>query len=210
MNARLASAALALGCALLGASCDGGGRGPASERAINVSASPVDIDFSLPEFSLVDQRGTPTTRRDLLGRVLVVDFIFTSCPTICPRLTERMALLAKRLEGHRDVLFVSITVDPENDSPEKLAAYGAKYGADPDRWRFLTGEPKHVEETVLHGFKMAVRRAGGGSIDHAEKFVLVDQRMHVVGVFESDDDGLAKLQARIGPLMAAAPASARP
>lgn len=168
-----------------------------------VSADPVNYDFALPELHLVDQRGRPVTNADLSGKVLVVDFIFTTCPTVCPRLTERMALVGKRLAADKDVRLVSITVDPENDTPEKLAAYGAKYGATPDQWMFLTGEPEHVRKTVFHGFKMAVRRVSDASIDHAEKFVLVDREMHVRGVFDTDDESLEAIVKRARELASA-------
>ena len=158
-----------------------------------VSAEPVNYDFALPDFQMVDQQGKKVTNADLRGKVLVVDFIFTTCPTICPRLTERMATLGKQLEADADIHLVSITVDPENDTPEKLAAYGSRYGAKPEQWTFLTGEPEHVRTTVLKGFKMAVRRLSDVNIDHAEKFVLVDKQMHMRGVYDTDDASLASL-----------------
>jgi protein SCO1/2 len=192
------------GAALLAclAGCDSTGAGETSPVAY-VSAEPVNYDFALPDFQMVDQRGKPVTKADLAGKVLVVDFIFTTCPTICPRLTERMALVGKELASEKDVRLVSITVDPENDTPEKLAAYGAKYGANPDQWLFLTGEPEHVRKTVLQGFKMAVRRVSDTSIDHAEKFVLVDRQMHVRGVFDTDDESIASAVKRARELVAA-------
>jgi protein SCO1/2 len=177
--------------------CDSAKAGDVSSGpAAFVSAEPVVYDFAIPDFSMVDQKGRKVSRADLTGKVLVVDFIFTTCPTVCPRLTERMSGVDKSLAGESDVRMVSITVDPENDSPEKLAAYGARYGADPERWLFLTGEPDHVRDTVIRGFKMAVRKVSDANIDHAEKMVLVDRRMHVVGVFDADDEGLGKLTAR--------------
>ncbi|NUO53563.1 MAG: SCO family protein [Polyangiaceae bacterium] len=177
------------------ASCDSAKAGDVGPAAV-VSAEPVVYDFAIPDFSMLDQKGRKVSRADLTGKVLVVDFIFTTCPTVCPRLSERMSGVDKALSGEADVRMVSITVDPENDTPEKLAAYGARYGADPERWLFLTGEPDHVRDTVIRGFKMAVRKVSDANIDHAEKMVLVDRRMHVVGVFDADDEGLGKLTTR--------------
>ncbi len=193
----------ALGLGLLAGGCDSAQAGADTSAPVAfVSASPVDIDYALPDFDLVDQRGQRVTRADLSGKVLVVDFIFTRCPTVCPRLTERMAVVQKELASDADVRLVSITVDPEHDTPDTLAAYGAKYGADPARWYFLGGDPEHVQKTVLQGFKMAVRRVSAESIDHAERFVLVDRAMHVRGVFETDDAAIASLVARARELLA--------
>jgi protein SCO1/2 len=201
---RLRAAVLLVVSAAGAVSCDSANAGGSSAPPVAfVSASPVVYDFALPELKLVDQRGKSVTNADLEGKVLVANFIFTTCPTVCPRLSERMAKVGKDLEGTKDVRLVSITVDPENDTPEKLAAYGARYGADPERWMFLTGEPAHVKDTVVRGFKMAVRRVSDANIDHAERMVLVDRRMHVVGVFDADDDGVAKLVARAKELAAA-------
>ncbi|MBL9024172.1 MAG: SCO family protein [Myxococcales bacterium] len=195
MTARWARVLATLGPAALASSlcaCDSSGNSGSSPVAF-VSAEPVNYDYALPDFQMVDQQGNKVTRADLTGKVLVVDFFFTTCPTICPRLTTRMAVLGKELTSDTEVRLVSITVDPENDTPEKLAAYRAKYGAKPDQWVFLTGEPDHVRDTVLKGFKMAVRRVSDANIDHAEKFVLVDKQMHVRGVFDTDDASLAAL-----------------
>src|SRR5512134_2179367 len=124
------AAILAAVCSAGALSCDSGSAGSSSAPAVAfVSAEPVVYDFALPELRLVDQRGKAVTRSDLTGKVLVVNFIFTTCPTVCPRLSERMAKVGKELETQSDVMLVSITVDPENDTPEKLAAYGARYGA---------------------------------------------------------------------------------
>lgn len=189
---------IVLGALAAGAvGCDSANAGdPSSRPAAFVSAEPVVYDFAIPDFSMVDQKGRKVSRADLTGKVLVVDFIFTTCPTVCPRLTQSMSGVDKSLAGEADVRMVSITVDPENDTPEKLAAYGSRYGADPERWLFLTGEPDHVRDTVIKGFKMAVRKVSDANIDHAEKMVLVDRRMHVVGVYDADDVGLGKLTAR--------------
>lgn len=191
--------------AILGAACD-----PASARqetppdgqVVVHSASAPKLDFELPEFQMVDQLGRPFTRADLVGKVWVTDFIFTTCPTVCPRLTEQLAAVAKDLKGDPNVRFLSITVDPENDTPALLATFAGKYGVDAEQWRFVTGEPAAVESTVLQGFKMALGRAGDGNLFHAERFVVVDKRAHVRGVYDADPDGIMALRASVKSLLA--------
>src|SRR5580692_5689518 len=107
----------------------------------------------LPAFHLVNEQGQPVTQSSLLGHVTVVDFIFTRCPSSCPRLTARMAELQGRLARSKSgARLVSISVDPENDTPAVLAAYAARAQADPGRWSFLTGTAQDVESVVVSGF----------------------------------------------------------
>jgi len=160
----------------------------------------------LPAFSLTDERGRPFGRDDLLGKVWVADFVFTSCSDACPRLTQRMRSLQDRLDPHGRVGLLSISVDPERDTPEKLRAYGEAYGARGDQWRFLTGSPTEVQRTVVKGFKMAMAkvpaqdqvresddelRAQAFDILHGDRMVLVDSDAHIRGYYVADDAGLA-------------------
>jgi protein SCO1 len=160
----------------------------------------------LPAFSLTDERGRPFARDDLLGKVWVADFVFTSCSDACPRLTQRMRALQDRLDPLDRVRLLSISVDPERDTPDKLRAYGETYGARGDLWRFLTGSPGEVERTVVKGFKMAMAkvpaadaaresdeelRAQAFDILHGDRLVLVDSEARIRGYYVADDAGLA-------------------
>ena len=103
----------------------------------------------LPDFALTDQTGGAITSAALAGRPYVADFIFTSCAGQCMALTGRMARLSRDLPGH--VRLVSVSVDPVRDTPQALAAYAEQNGADPERWRFLTGEPARVKALIQEG-----------------------------------------------------------
>lgn len=160
---------------------------------------PLPVYFEMPAFHLVDQDGNAVADGDLRGAILVVDFIFTSCPDVCPLLTQRMADLQQRLpraERGVPIRLVSISVDPERDTPEALRAFAAQYGAQTDQWRFLTGEPGHVAE-VIAGFKVAAQKMADEGEDyhvvHSEKFLLVDVDGSVRGLFTSDAVGLASI-----------------
>lgn len=110
----------------------------------------------LPEFSLVNRDGRPVTSGDLAGAAWVADFVFTRCAGPCPLMTRRMAALGERLpEGVRRL---SITVDPDHDTPELLAEYAAQNGA-PDSWLFLTGGKQEIWDLSVAGFKLGVADA---------------------------------------------------
>ncbi len=130
------------------------------------------------------------------GKTTVVDFVFTSCPSVCPTLTTKMAELVDRTNDDDGIRYLSISVDPENDTPEKMRAFLAKYGKDSPRWTFATGARDVVESTVIAGFKMRMDRDKAGTLAHGEHFVVVDKALHVRGYFEATPDGLDALVER--------------
>ena len=159
-------------------------------------APPLPIVGEVPAFSMRDQRERAVTERSLRGAVSVVDFFFTSCPVACPRLTGRMAELGKQLaarggEARSRVRLVSITVDPETDTPAKLMEYARRYQADDDRWWFLTGEVGQLSRVVVDGFKVSYQKAdpamGINEIMHGNWFVLVDAGGRIRGYYLSDE-----------------------
>ena len=152
----------------------------------------------LPPFHLLDQGGRPFGSPDLRGSVWVVDFIFTRCPSACPRLTGELkrlqpVALAPIPEGALPIGLLSITVDPEHDTPQVLAEFARGAGADARVWRFLTGAAAAIEETVVGGFKQPMDRvdAGptGGTFDimHGTRFVLLDQHGRIRGYYDTGD-----------------------
>jgi protein SCO1/2 len=152
---------------------------------------------AIPTFAMHDQRAREITDGTLRGAVSVVDFFFTSCPVSCPRLTSRLADVERRLAArHPDraafpARLVSISVDPENDTPARLAEYARKYGANDDRWWFLTGDAASLSAVVVQGFKVDYRKAdpdlGIGDIMHGNWFVLVDVGGQIRGYYLSDE-----------------------
>jgi len=160
---------------------------------------------TLPPIDLVDQEGRPFTRERLKGRIWITNFIFTSCPTVCPLLSQRMSALQTRLAGQGPgVQLASISVDPETDTPAVLKAYGARYQQDPARWTFLTGKPDAILSAVSDGFKIGVTRearpaadgkAAGLALVHGENFVLMDGEGRIRGYYHKDDAELDRLVA---------------
>ena len=150
-----------------------------------------------PDFALTSQDGERVTLADYRGKVVAVAFIFTTCPDICPMLTAQMATVQNELgpDFGKTIAFVSITVDPERDTPEVLKGYAETFGANLDGWAFLTGHPTAVEE-VGRRYGIFARRSAGGDVDHTLLTSIVDQqgnlRVQYIGVrfdleeFESD------------------------
>lgn len=140
------------------------------------------------EFSLIESSGKPFTLSNLKGRISVVDFIFTSCLGVCPTMTGEMKALQDRLP--KEIQLVSISVDPEHDTPEVLAAYGRAHGADPQRWAFLTGDREAVHRLSQDSFKLLVDPEGGSAAEpivHSTRFVLVDRDAVIRGYYDSTE-----------------------
>ena len=110
----------------------------------------------LPEFTLIAQDGRRVTSADLLGRAWVANFIYTHCTDTCPLQSARMAELQTDFAGERNLLFISITVDPKRDTPAVLRQYAAKFDADGARWWFLTGNKEAIYTLVREGFHLSV------------------------------------------------------
>ena len=129
-----------------------------------------------PGFTLTSQDGVTAALGDYRGKVLAIAFIYTSCPDICPLLTEKMAQVQAELGpdfGPR-VAFVSITVDPVNDTPAALKAYAESQGANLAGWSFLTGAPPIVSE-VAQRYGVAVSVSADGQVEHTLLTTLVDK-----------------------------------
>lgn len=138
---------------------------------------------SVPDFSLMNQQDQPLGLSDLRGKIWVADFIFTHCPTICPVMTQEMAKLQSEFDT-QPVYFVSFTVDPERDTPEVLSRYAVQFGADKQRWHFLTGEKDQIYQLANEGFKLSAAQHGGG-FPHSTKFALVAPDGKIHGYYDS-------------------------
>ena len=126
---------------------------------------------TVPAFSLTDQTGHRFGTDDLRGKVWVADFIFTACPEACPLMSQKMADVMRRARQlGPDFHLVSMTVDPDRDTPARLAEYGARYGAHPQKWSFLTGPMDVIQAAVVDGFKVGLdRRPAAGSADGSDR-----------------------------------------
>jgi protein SCO1/2 len=164
----LAALALLLGMLAWAAPAQAHEAGP-EERLPTIGAA--------PDFALTSQDGKEVRLEDFRGRVVAVAFIYASCPDVCPLLTDKMARVQDALgpDFGAKVAFVSITTDPERDTPEVLKGYAEAFDADLAGWSFLTGTPAAVRE-VAHRYGVAVAPAADGQVDHTLLTTLVDRQ----------------------------------
>jgi protein SCO1/2 len=151
--------------------------------------APLPVLGEVPDFSFTERSGRAVARKDLMGRVWVADFIFTSCVGTCPEMSLRMAGVHEALRKDSDALCVSFSVDPERDSLEALRAYADRFSATADRWLFLRGPQDAVHRLEYGGFKMGDPT---DALVHSERFVLVDRRGRIRGWYHGVDDAAVK------------------
>ena len=173
----------------------------------NVRPAPVPTHLQpiadVPDFQLLDQTGKPFGLGDLKGKIWVADFIFTRCNGPCPLISSRMAELNKTVErAGKGVGLVSFSIDPEFDRPDVLAAYAAKLGADPERWKFLTGTKEEIEAVVVKGLLQPLAKEPDGTPAHSTRIVLIDGDGRLRGYVDGNDpEAVQKLLMDIGDLL---------
>jgi protein SCO1/2 len=146
------------------------------------------IYHTIPAFSLIDQDGKPFGDKDLNNKIYVANFFFTSCPTICPKMQTLMKKIQDTDDFKKlnDFKLVSFTVDPDNDTPEKLKEFSSLIKAEKNRWYFLTGNRDSIYDLAYKGFMvnaMEDKKADGGFL-HSDIMLLIDKEKRVRGIYE--------------------------
>lgn len=138
------------------------------------------------DFALTDQNGSEFGMKDLRGRVWVADFFFSNCPGPCPRMSTLMGDIQRLTRDIEELRIVSITVDPERDTPEAMKAYGERYGAIDGRWFFLTGPQETLHRLASKDFNLF---DVDGSLQHSTRFALIDREGRVRGFYSTGENG---------------------
>lgn len=170
------------------------------------AAPQLPVISQVADFALTNQDGRVLTLADLRGQVWVADIIFTRCAGPCPRMTRQMESLQAALPKDSRAQLVTLTTDPEFDSPEVLKRYATRFNADPARWNFLTGTKLQIAALAIDSLKLtAVEKKPEERTDaddlfiHSTIFVVVDKQGRLRGAFETDSEGLewTKVQSAI-------------
>tara|TARA_B100000953_G_scaffold244403_1_gene206258 strand:+ start:1850 stop:2479 length:630 start_codon:yes stop_codon:yes gene_type:complete len=139
----------------------------------------------ISNFSLTNQNGETITQEDYDNKIYVADFFFTTCPSICPIMTENMFYIQEKTIN-KDILLVSFSVTPEIDSVAQLKKYAIEKGVDDNRWNLLTGEKKDIYKLARRSYLVAKNNGNGGKYDmiHTENFVLIDKEKRIRGFYD--------------------------
>ena len=147
------------------------------------------VHYKAPDFELTDQHGASYSSTDVSGKIHVVDFFFTSCPTICPKMTSHLKVVQEHFKDDQRVRLLSYSIDGANDSPAVLNNYTSSYKIDADRWRLLTGNPTEIFE-ISRGYKVMSFEdsfQGEPNLVHDGTFVLLDGKRRIRGYYNGLD-----------------------
>lgn len=165
------------------------------------------VDHRIGDFALVTQTGAPITREDLLGRVHVASFIFTTCAGICPAMVTQLSKVQKAIADRTDVWLVSYSAMPATDTPDVLAAFGAARHIDASRWKLVTGDVEQIYRLARTSYfaddgRLSAERPATDQFLHTEKAVLVDRHGRLRGVYNATlPHEIDKLMTDLGVLL---------
>jgi cytochrome oxidase Cu insertion factor (SCO1/SenC/PrrC family) len=163
----------------------------------NFGESPLPTLGAVADFTLTNQEGQATSLAALTNHVWVADIIFTRCAGPCPRMTGQMRALQALLPANSPARLVTLTTDPDYDTPPVMKRYGDRFGADYQRWMFLTGSKAQIAGLAADSLKLSAvpvkpadRLNDADLFIHTTIFVLVDKRAQLRGVYETGGDGV--------------------
>jgi protein SCO1/2 len=157
------------------------------------------VTATIPPFQFIDQDGTVIDSNTVKGKIYVVDFFFTHCPSICPKMKAEMHKVYEKYKDNKDFLILSHSIDPVRDSVPILKNYANKLNLDTDKWHFLTGNKDSIYAIADHYLEAAKedKDAAGGFV-HDGNFILVDRQRRIRGYYDGTTDiGTDKLIADI-------------
>jgi protein SCO1/2 len=146
------------------------------------------------DFSFLNQEGQPITKKDVDGKIRVVEYFFTTCKGICPKMNENMAKVYQAFRGNNQVLILSHSVDPKKDTVEAMKAYSLRFDADPKQWLFLTGDKKELYDMARYSY-LVTASDDTATVDiasdfiHTDRFILVDKGGRIRGQYEGTNIG---------------------
>src|SRR5476651_1448260 len=151
---------------------------------------PDTVYHLVSDFTLTDQNGKPVTLKTFEHKIIIVSFFFSNCPTLCTEVNRNIDSLAQGYLKNKLIQFVSITVDPQRDTPEALKKYSAKYGLSDDKWRFLTGDTAVIYNLARNGLLVNALKAGPGKDDfiYSDKIIMLDANRRIRGYYSGTSD----------------------
>ena len=155
-------------------------------RLVDESVRNYELEHSVAEFELYSQDSVSIGLSSVEGKIYVADFFFTTCGNICPKMTTQMKILHDFYFADEDIMFVSHTVYPEEDSVSTLRAYADKYQIDSNKWLLLTGEKEVIYDLARKSYFAVLTEGDGGERDfiHTENFMLIDKKQRIRGYYD--------------------------
>jgi protein SCO1/2 len=155
-------------------------------KLVDKSIRNVSDNHRVKDFNLINQNGIKVSSKDYENKIYVVDFFFTSCPSICPIMTNNMLLIQEEFIKNNDIMLLSMSVTPEIDNVEVLKKYAIEKGVIDSKWNITTGSKKHIYELARKSYFAVLDQGDGGLQDfiHTPNFILVDTKKQIRGIYD--------------------------
>ena len=159
-------------------------------KLVDKSVRNITENHTVSDFNLINQNGTIITSKDYENKIYVVDFFFTSCPSICPIMTNNMLKIQDEFINNDDIMLLSMSVTPEIDNVEVLKEYAIEKGVIDSKWNITTGQKKHIYELARKSYFAVVEQGDGGLQDfiHTPNFILVDTKKQIRGIYDGTEE----------------------
>jgi protein SCO1 len=145
----------------------------------------VEVPYLIDSFSLIDQNGIPFTRDSIGDKIFISSFFFASCPDVCPTINGHIKIATQKLENSPDIMFLSHTVDPYNDTDSVLYEYARKFEVNDQQWKLLTGKKSTIYHLARDCYKAVIQEVPDtNTFIHSEKLMLIDKDFHVRGIYD--------------------------
>ena len=169
-------------------------------KLVDKSVRNVSKNHTVADFSLTNQNGNNITNKDYENKIYVVDFLVTSCPRICPIMTNNMVKIQDEFINSDDIMLLSMSVTPEIDNVQVLKKYAIEKGVNDSKWNITTGPKKHIYELARKSYFAVVEQGDGGLQDfiHTPNFILIDTKKQIRGIYDgTDENEISRLLADI-------------
>ena len=155
-------------------------------KLVDKSIRNVSDNHRVKDFNLINQNGIKVSSKDYENKIYVVDFFFTTCPSICPIMTNNMLLIQEEFVQNNDIMLLSMSVTPEIDNVEVLKKYAIEKGVIDSKWNITTGSKKHIYELARKSYFAVLDQGDGGLQDfiHTPNFILVDTKKQIRGIYD--------------------------
>ena len=155
-------------------------------KLVDKSIRDITKNHTVSDFNLINQNGSFITSEDYKNKIYVVDFFFTSCPSICPIMTNNMLKIQDEFIDNNEVMLLSMSVTPEIDNVEILKQYADDKGVIDSKWNITTGQKKHIYELARKSYFAVLKQGDGGLQDfiHSPNFILVDNKKQIRGIYD--------------------------
>ena len=159
-------------------------------KLVDKSLRNINKNHTVSDFNLTNQNGANITSKDYKNKIYVVDFFFTSCPSICPIMTNNMLMIQEEFIDNSQVMLLSLSVTPEIDNVEILKTYAKEKGVNDSKWNITTGSKKHIYELARKSYFAVVEQGDGGLQDfiHTPNFILIDKKKQIRGIYDGTNE----------------------